>query len=418
MRRFYAQSPRNRQQPLNKFSLGIIILIDLFILWQVFGGLSQISRWPLSPDQAYPCYGAWVNYREQVDQDKITTETRDIQILRNSIVDQSIAFSPNLPPATTPSLAQRYREDAVDHLGKISPICMAYARARDALNTPSSRILVQDIQAREEAISQLEAKNAQIRQEYDSTLLEQIAGQPQSQSINAVGAAQAKATLEANNAKIATLNQEKQRLGQDLIQQPPSQAFLSFLNQGEPFNAVEAGYIQARFWHPTQQLLLQILFLAPLILIASFMHRWAWQRNFGLLALISWHLLVIFLIPIVFKLFEVLQFGVIFSGLVSLITALFGSLLFLVNYVYILLVPLVGFGLIKFGQRFLFNPPSQASHRLQKSRCLNCGRKIQAADAYCPHCGFEQYHPCPHCHQPTYRYLPFCKACGAPQNSP
>ncbi len=408
MRRFYAQSPQKKAQPLNKFSLGIIIVIDLFILWQVFGGLSEISAWPLSPSQAYPCYAAWSEYRTPPQGENITGETRNIAKIRQAIVDPSLNFNETLQDS--------YRRNAENHLGQLSPVCGQYATSQDAINTPANLATLKKIEAQERGIADLEAANQKIRQEYDSTLLEQIAGQPQSESINTVAAAQARQTIAANNQKISNLNQEKQTLLNTLLNQPQSRAFLTLLNNESLFKEVETGYFGARFWHPTQQLILQVLFLAPLIVIASIVHRWAWQRNFGLLALLSWHLLVIFLIPLVFKIFEVLQFGAIFSFLLGIVTALFGQLLFLVNYVYILLIPLLGFGLIKFGQRVLFNPPSQASNRLQKSRCMQCGCKIRISDHYCPHCGFDQYHACPNCQQSTYIYLPYCKECGAEQS--
>ena len=136
----------------------------------------------------------------------------------------------------------------------------------------------------------------------------------------------------------------------------------------------------------------------------------------GLIALISWHLLVIFFIPLIFKVFEFLQVGALFEFLISIISALFGGLLFLINYVYILIIPLVGFGIIKFFQKFAFNPKNQAATRVQKSECLRCARKIRHHDSHCPHCGYSQYAECPNCHDLTYKNLPYCKQCGHSQN--
>lgn len=400
MQRFYTQSPREYAQPLNKLSLGIIIVIDIFILWQVFSGLSDISRWPLSPSQAYPCYSAWYAYREQATD---TEFNRDFAQIRTGLED-----------SRSESLELRYRRQAQDHLGQVSTVCLDYAARRDAMVTPSNQTILAEIVEQEKEIEALTATNQKIRSEYDSTLLEQIAGQAPSQSINTVGAAQARQTLQANEAKIKILKQEIQQLEQTLLQQANSQNFIQFLNQDSSFQTVQQGYERAQFWHPTQQLLLQVLFLTPLIAIAGWVQRWAWRRQFGLLALISWHLFVIFLIPLVLKIFEVLQFGAVFSVVLGLVTTLFGQLLFLVSYVYILVIPLIGFGLIKLGQRVFFHPSSQVSNRHQKSRCMQCGRKIQLADPHCPHCGFHQYQDCPHCHKPTYTYLPYCKECGTP----
>ena len=148
---------------------------------------------------------------------------------------------------------------------------------------------------------------------------------------------------------------------------------------------------------------------------------WRERKRYGLISLISWHLLVIFFIPLILKIFEFLQIGPLFELLLDFISFLLGGLLFLISYVYILLIPLVGFAIIKFFQKFVFNAKIQAASRVQKSRCLKCAKKIRLHDSYCPHCGFYQYVECENCHHLTYKNLPYCKECGSSQeerNSP
>ncbi|MFM6898470.1 MAG: hypothetical protein ACKPKF_14670, partial [Microcystis panniformis] len=86
-----------------------------------------------------------------------------------------------------------------------------------------------------------------------------------------------------------------------------------------------------------------------------------------------------------------------------------------VQYVYILLIPLFGFAIIKFLQKFVFNTKSQAAKRVQKSQCINCAKTIKNQDAHCPHCGYYQYVECHHCHELTYKNLPYCYHCGTAQ---
>ncbi|MFM6405744.1 MAG: hypothetical protein ACKPGT_14235, partial [Microcystis sp.] len=51
---FFRRSRRINDKPLNKVSLLVIIIVDIFILVNVFTGLDDISRWHLSPQQVYP----------------------------------------------------------------------------------------------------------------------------------------------------------------------------------------------------------------------------------------------------------------------------------------------------------------------------------------------------------------------------
>lgn len=399
--RFFRRSRTINNEPLNKVSLIVIILIDIFILVNVFTGLDDISRWHLSPSGSYPCYAEWQDYRTQSANDK------DYEILRRSLpneFDRQTLFQ------------LTYQQAEQGHLGKVSEVCLQYAVAKDKLNTPANQQLVKTITQKQTNIAKLEQNNRTIRTQYDSTLLEKIAGQPRDQSINTVGAEKAKQTLEQNQRQITTLSSEVGALKKELLTKPESATFISILNENERFSTVEKGYQQASFWYPSIQFALQALFLLPLILVASAIHAFAQRRGYGLVALISWHLLVIFFIPLIFKLFEFLQVGVIFQFLVDVLSALFSGLLFLVSYLYILLIPLIGFALIKFFQRIVFNAKRQAAGRVQRSRCLRCAKTIRHQDSYCPHCGYDQYMECQNCHELTYKHLPHCRQCGQPQD--
>ncbi|OBQ17244.1 hypothetical protein [Anabaena sp. AL93] len=400
--RFFNNSRTVNNEPLNKVSLVVIILVDIFILINVFTGLNNISEWHLSPNQAYPCYSEWNNYKTQ------TTKNKDYEFLRSSLPYGS----------NEQKIRQTYQDVQVGHLGKVSEICLNYGESKDKLNNPQNQKIITTINQTQDKISRLEQANATIRQQYDSTLSEKIAGQSSGNSINQVRAEKAKQELTQNNQKIANLKQEIANLQNQLLTKPESVNFLSFVKDETKFNQVEQGYKDASFWYPSIQLVFQAIFLIPLILMALLVNNFSQRKGYGLIGLISWHLLVIFLIPLILKIFEFLQIGVIFKFLFDIISFLFGGLVFLISYVYILLIPLVGFGMIKFFQTVVFNHRIQAANRIQKSRCIRCARKIRPQDSHCPHCGYYQYFECHNCHNLTYKELPYCHHCGADQNSP
>jgi len=397
VRNFFRRSRTINNEPLNKVSLIVIVLIDMFILANVFVGLDDISQWHISPSSEYPCYQTWDTYR------KDTKDDRDFEIIRQ-------AADPNAL-----KLGEQYPQAIVDHLGKVNNSCLQYASTQDAIKQPDNAAILQGLADKQAEIESLQAKNNTIRSQYDSTLLEKIADQPREQSINNVEAAQAKQNLDQNNTQINTLKAEISTLKSTLISKPTSVAFLDFLKQDSTFGKIEQGYNQAQFWYPSLQLAFQALFLTPLLFVAFVIHARSQRSRHGLIALMSWHLLVIFSIPLVLKIFEFLQVGILFEFIFDLIQVLFGSLLFLVSYVYILLIPLIGVGLIKLFQYFIFNPEIQATNRVQKSQCIQCAKKLASHDSHCPHCGYGQYQGCSSCHQPTYKYLSYCKECGAVQ---
>ncbi|MBC1220499.1 hypothetical protein, partial [Nostoc sp. UCD120] len=389
-------------EPLNKVSLIVIILIDIFILMNVFTGLDDISRWHISPTEAYPCYSEWQNYRAK------TTKDKDYEIVRLSLPDyqnNQLSFQKN------------YQQAEAGHLGKVSQTCLQYASYKDKLNNPEKQQIIRTIDQKQAKISSLAQANSTIKAQYDSTLLEKIAGQGRQQSINQVSAEKAKQTLEQNNRQISLLKQEISTLKNELLAKPESISFVAFLKDDNQFREVDKGYQQASFWYPSIQLGFQSLFLLPLIIIALSVNKFAQRRGYGLVSLISWHLLVIFFIPLIVKVFEFLQVGAIFQFFFNIISTLFGGLVFLINYAYILLIPIIGFGIIQFFQKVVFNTKVQAANRVQKSRCVNCAKKIRQIDNYCPHCGYYQYVECQNCHNLTYKHLSYCNHCGTSQNS-
>jgi preprotein translocase subunit SecD len=69
---------------------------------------------------------------------------------------------------------------------------LSYGDLKDKVNTAENQQISTNIEQIQVQINALELNNRQIREQYDSTLLEQIAGQPRDRSINLVGAEKAK----------------------------------------------------------------------------------------------------------------------------------------------------------------------------------------------------------------------------------
>jgi predicted RNA-binding Zn-ribbon protein involved in translation (DUF1610 family) len=401
--RFFRKSRSVNNKPLNGVSLTVVIIVDLFILFNVFSGLDNISQWHISPTQAYPCVSEWKSYR---DSKQPTLVERNYDVLASAL-DREPNFS---------GFQEIDRNTQKDRLGNVSPICLNYAELKDKVSIPENRKIQQSIKQKKEKIYRLEQANSSIRSQYDSTLLEQIAGQGSSQSINNVSAEKAKQTLAQNKISISTFKQEISTLKDTLTKKPESISLIDLIKDDAKYQLLNDGYKQSSFWYPSIQLAFQALFLLPLIAIALTVHKVALNKGAGLIALISWHLLAIFFIPLLLKIFEFLQIGAIFQFFLNIVTRLFGGLLFLVSYLYILLIPLVGFGIIKASQKLALNNKSQYLIRFENQRCLSCAKKIRHQDPYCPHCGNVQFIECQNCNELTYKHLSHCKQCGHLQN--
>jgi len=398
---FFRKTRTINNEPLNKVSLIVLILIDIFIVINVFSGLADISHWHLSPSETYPCHREWTNYQNKNSADK------DYRIISDIVSKRKNKLR---------TFEQDYQKKTDNRLGEVNDVCLSYARLKDKLRNPENKDITISIASNSKNIRKLERANRKIRSEYDSTLLEKIAGQATKDSINATPAEKAKQEITQNSQQIAEDKKAIADFKQELLGKTESQEFLAFLNNQEQYNLTKENFDKASFWYPNKQFGFQLLFLLPLIAIASIIHRYAQRQGYGLVSLISWHLLVIFWIPLVLKIFQFLQFGFVFAKLFKIFAAIFLNFLFLAYYLSILLVPLVGFGIIKLFQRIVFNPKIQAAKRVQKSRCVKCAKKIRPIDSHCPHCGEYQYTECSNCHEYTYKFLPHCNQCGHPQD--
>lgn len=90
-RNLVRKSTHVRQEPLNKVSIVILILIDIFVLINVFQGLDSVGNWPLSPQERYPCYRVYQTYQNNNNSDKDFTwvmemlgdyPSQDIQLIK------------------------------------------------------------------------------------------------------------------------------------------------------------------------------------------------------------------------------------------------------------------------------------------------------------------------------------------------
>src|SRR6476469_2184995 len=148
---FFSKSRKINNEPLNKVSLIVIVLIDIFILVNVFTGLDDISRWHLDPSHAYPCYSDWQNYRTQTNKDTLDKQYEFLKL--------SFPYGNN-PPS---SFQQTYQQAEEGNLGKVSATCLKYAERKDNINNSANQQALKTIDQKQEKISSLEQANRNIR---------------------------------------------------------------------------------------------------------------------------------------------------------------------------------------------------------------------------------------------------------------
>lgn len=394
-----------KQEPINKVSLFVLILIDLFVLWNVFMGLNSVQNVVITPTDAHLCYTVWQSYKQSKNPDK------KYQFIQNFIDKSGSIPSPD-------SLRGFYYGNYSTSrtlFGQKNIICKEFQELGFKIDSePNLKNVLQEIKNLESSNNSLTSTNARLQKEYDSTLLEKIAGQNSEQSINLSTAAKTKQSLDQNQSQIQQNQARINSLQGEITSNSSSQKLLNFVDNNETFQNLEKSYNSAKFIYPLLAFGLQIAFLLPLIILALVVHWFANKKNWGLLAILSWHLFLIFCIPAIFRLFEFLQFGSIAQWFLEI---LFSSLAFLGSYLLIFLIPLFGYLFILFFQKIVFNKKSQFKKRLANKECFSCGYKLNYGEFYCPNCGTSQVEECLNCHKPKYKNMEFCQHCGSPSHT-
>ena len=383
-------------QPIGKAALAILFLLDLFILLSIFDGLSDHTRQLTKPSQVIP------------------------QVCRDIVIDGEWAETSRLSKLAgivSLSRGNYYLQDERSVLIDKHPDCQSIADLLLAIENDDniSAKLIESLNVSRE-IGQLNATLNHVNNAYDTSLLEDIAGQKQ----NVTGNKAAKVeSLKRDFAfKANGLNQliEKQgSLNSSLKQDRNINALFNFVD-----NVTEAGKNRLRsdlrqlnFWHPIKRLGMEMIFLLPLFFIFYFWNKKSLAANRSFQSLVSSHLLVIVFIPVFFKIAELI-YDIIPKTFLKQMMELLVSLKLVALWHYLMMAFIIfsALALIYFFQKKLFSQEKLIEKRISKGDCQDCGKHLPDNVQACPFCGFEQFKHCSHCNQSSYVFAKFCEHCG------
>ncbi|MEH6448956.1 MAG: zinc ribbon domain-containing protein, partial [Oleispira sp.] len=167
------------------------------------------------------------------------------------------------------------------------------------------------------------------------------------------------------------------------------------------------------FWYPVKRLMMELLFLLPLILVFYFWNSRSLRTHQPYQVLVSSHLLIVAFIPVIFKVLE-LVYEIMPKTFLKKMFALLESfnLVAIWHYLMMGLGIALALGLIYVLQQKIFSQEKLMQKRIVKGQCQNCGVNVPSGDKACTACGFKQYKGCGHCHNETYVFAKHCKSCG------
>lgn len=387
-----------KKEPLSFFSIFVVLCLDLFVLINLFQGLDLQTRQLNSPSEVIP-YQCLSLVKQPTTEKAKESAILDILSGRNAYYYET---------------QNKYSADFVNQQNKekISVQCReVFDSALLVANEKDLEQIHNEIQGLERRESSLDSEIRNYERNYDTMLLEDIADQPDQNSITNGNTKSIKNEIEIRKNKISTINNSINGLQKKIMNSPEVEKYFVIVDQNRESILEQNKSLQ--FWFPLKKTAVEFLFLLPLLLFAFFFYRRSVQKDQELLVLIFSHLLVVISIPITFEiirlLLDILPFHIL-ADLIELLEAL--NLVGIWNYILILLGISIALGVIFIVQKKLFSREKIYLKRIAQNKCTDCGTKLRGEKEYCYKCGSIQIKSCPHCQKKTHAHGIYCIHCG------
>ena len=382
-------------RPIGKTVLTIVLFLDLFILSSLFQGLSDHTSQLVSPNEFIPQHcrdividGDWNEGNRLIRIARLATEYRNRTRYTNTRAEER-QVHPICAPVKEQMLIIK-RDNA------LSENLTSYLRYRNTTD-------------------QFKSELERNRAAYDTSLLEDIAGQTSDQDGQSDVAA-IRSQLKSVTERLNRLSSEESGARDVLLQSDAIQQLFSIIDSASPQDKdlllEELRYLN--FWFPVKRLGMEMIFLLPLIVIFYLWNSKSLAASRPYQRLVSSHLLVVVFIPVIFKVLE-LVYEILPKKLLKQVFDWLQSF----NLVGIWYYLLMGIGItaalamIYIMQQKIFSQEKIVQKRIAKGQCQNCGVHVPAGSNACSQCGFKQTRQCSTCNSNTFVYGKYCRECGA-----
>jgi hypothetical protein len=387
------------QEPVSGLALAVIILLDIFVLSVIFGGLDKHAQQLTSPSEYFPyaCRNVFL-------QDDWTQANKIENLQRLILIDYNNYSYLHESPFELVKLRRMH------------PLCRKfYENLRAIADKDALKSLFVDRQRAEKRYKQLSKQYARESNVYNTALLERMAGEDSPKKKNIA------TSVKAQGVEINRLKAQIQKLNEEINANPLVKEFWQLARPEDEtqrekligdLNRFERFYLFRQFFW-------KILFLLPLFAIFFFWHKRSITKDRRVRGLLSAHLLVVASIPILLEMLHLILelipthfFKELFKWMERL------HLVALWYYLSIILAVAGGLFLIFIIQKKIFTQKRLHQKRLTKGMCPFCGKKLPDSRATaCPFCGEALFRECGKCQKPTYLVAPFCIHCGEKNSS-
>lgn len=373
----------NKKQPLSFLSFFTIILLDCFVLFMIFQGLSDQTK-NLVPSHKYFTYTC-----ETVFLQNQWTENTMINNVATRIPQRYYIFD----KSKKHPLCQNF-QNRLNNLFNDKELLTLFENRKKLLNKESVlKNRIEEYKYNFE-LNKMETQNAYTKQRLASIRLD----------------------IDDLSLKLRALKRKIRKIDVIINSKPIFMNLKTFIISKQ--NSIERNKLKKdltayRFWYSVKTLGFEFIFLLPLFIVFYFWNVRSIKNQNGLQALISSHLLGVALIPIVVKFFEFTT-SVLPKRFFTKIWRFLESINLVGIWHYLVIIFAIGFAifLIYLLQKTVFNSDRLYRKRLINQQCLSCGIKLPINTKVCPFCSANQFQKCKECHQDSIILGDFCSNCG------
>ena len=384
----------DKQEPLNKLSLAVIIALDIFILIVLFNGLSDHTRQLTSPEEFMPheCRAVYIN--------NDWTETNRLDEIQPLVL------------SGYKNVSYRY-EGVLERANTqiMHPTCNTlYKAIKQVADNKELKALFVERELLQKQRNEINIELSRNRSTYNTSLLEVIATKrAEHEGLSAISTRSQQLSTAQNALAREITTLDKRLNAAPLI----VSLWQTITANAQIRESLVTEYKHYQYWYALKKLLWQMLFMLPIFLTFYFWSVHSVKRQHSIQTLIASHLLVVSAIPILLKIIE-LVLDLIPRHFLKNLFKLLEQLHLIAVWHYFIIIATVAAALfiIYLIQKKIFSQHRTFQLRLMKGACCACGLKLPANTDYCPFCGEVQHKSCPHCHCNTPSHADFCTKCG------
>lgn len=384
------------KEPLNWFSILVLLALDIFIIYNLFAGLDAQKRQLTSPWEKVP------RSCENVFNKKFNSDSEKISFIQSNMKKDN-----------------NYNKDYYSYRGSsnngkdIILECISLKNNLESLSKNNNLIkLFSEKKIQEFSVNENNNLIENVVKDYDTNLLEKIAGQRVENSITSNNSLTSKQKINIYNQNIQHHEYQISQLKKMILENSSVKNIFDFIN----LNKVKVKEIldNEKFWYPLKSYGVQLLFLIPLFIIFWLIYIRVSRNGSSITTLIFSHALVITFIPIFFGILEFIYSIIPHAFLSNFLKMLEDMNLEVLIFPLMILAGILGaMFTIYIVQKKMFNKEKTMIKRLSKEECPYCGVHISSQDLHCYNCGEIQYVKCSVCDKTTKKEGLHCTSCGS-----